>query len=259
MINIALDIETVPGQDADLFDTYLQRQMAIFKPPSTLTMKQALHDLNIDYKENTLGDKAKVLDHWTECFREKKSKELADKEWRKTALDGFHGEVISIAAICDQELYSDYRTLKGATTENKLVDNFFQWVRSKCTLKAHRATPFFIGHNILFDTLFLYRRSVKLQVYRGFELPFNNGIHNRHFFCNSQAVCLRGDRISQNELAKACGIELKPNDIDGSKVWDFVLRGEEKRVNEYNEYDVNTVVKIYNRLTEDRENLWHRE
>lgn len=259
MINIALDIETVPGQDPNLFDTYLQRQIAVFKPPSSLTMKQALIDLNIDPKHNTLGVKSSVIEHWVECFRESKSKELADKEWRKTALNGFYGEVISIAAICDQELYSDYRELKGPISEETLISNFFKWVRHKCKLKAHQATPYFIGHNILFDILFLYRRAVKLHLYRGFELPFFNGIHNRHFFCNSQAVCLRGDRISQNDLAKACGIELKPGDIDGSKVWDFVLRGDEKRVNEYNEYDVNTVVKIYNRLTEDRENLWHAE
>ena len=55
-------------------------------------------------------------------------------------------------------------------------------------------------------------------------------------------------RISQDNLAKALGIPGKPDDIDGSKVWDFVKAGKVDRVAEYNTYDVATVVEIHRRI-----------
>ena len=54
--------------------------------------------------------------------------------------------------------------------------------------------------------------------------------------------------MSQNNLCKALGIEGKPGDIDGSKVWDFYKAGKIDRIEEYNRHDVETVEKIYNRI-----------
>lgn len=258
-MKIPLDIETIPGQKAGLYDSYLESALNDFKAPSTLTKSQAALDLGItDAKEIKFISKDELISKWTDRFRVSKAPEVAEYEWRRTALDGGKGEVISIVAICGKERFSYYRRLGAIETETDLITRFFQWVRDQSKLKIHKSTPFFIGHNITFDLKFLLRRAVILGIDPQFNLLFN-GVHDRHYFCNSQAWCGRGEYISQNDLASALGIPPKPDDIDGSKVWDFVKAGNEKRVNKYNEDDVNAVVKIYNKLNFNKDLLWHVE
>ena len=50
-------------------------------------------------------------------------------------------------------------------------------------------------------------------------------------------------------MCKALGIPGKPDDIDGSKVWDFVERGDYERVMQYNILDVDESRQVYKRLT----------
>ena len=57
------------------------------------------------------------------------------------------------------------------------------------------------------------------------------------------------NRISMNDLCLALGIDGKGDDIDGSKVWDFVQQGKIAEVAEYNKADVVRTRAIYNRMT----------
>lgn len=57
------------------------------------------------------------------------------------------------------------------------------------------------------------------------------------------------DRISQDALCQALGIEGKPDGIDGSKVWDFFKEGRIEEIKAYNIDDVLKVRKIYNRIS----------
>jgi predicted PolB exonuclease-like 3'-5' exonuclease len=50
-------------------------------------------------------------------------------------------------------------------------------------------------------------------------------------------------------MCKALGLDGKPGDIDGSKVWDFVEAGKYEEVMTYNKYDVEQGRKVYKRLT----------
>ena len=59
-------------------------------------------------------------------------------------------------------------------------------------------------------------------------------------------------RIKQDTLCKTLGIEGKPGDIDGSKVWDFIKAGDGARVVEYNIDDVEKCRRVYDRLTFNR-------
>ena len=99
-MRIPLDIETVPGQSEGLYDSYLQTALDDFKAPSTLTKVQAAIDLGItDPKEIKSTSKDELVAHWIDCFREIRAPEIAELQWRKTALNGDFGEVISISAL----------------------------------------------------------------------------------------------------------------------------------------------------------------
>ena len=54
--------------------------------------------------------------------------------------------------------------------------------------------------------------------------------------------------MSQDNLCKALGIKGKPDDIDGSKVWDFYKAGKIDEIEDYNRDDVDKVRQIYNRI-----------
>lgn len=50
--------------------------------------------------------------------------------------------------------------------------------------------------------------------------------------------------ISQKEICELFGIQGKPDDIDGSQVYDYWMRGEYEKVAEYNIYDVDRVIDL---------------
>ncbi len=56
-------------------------------------------------------------------------------------------------------------------------------------------------------------------------------------------------RASLDSMCKALGLDGKPGDIDGSKVWDFVEAGKYQEVMDYNKWDVEQGRKVYKRLT----------
>jgi len=168
-----------------------------------------------------------------------------EKEYRKGALDGGVGEVISVAFSIDGEMISYYRELDDEDyTEKLMLTNVFSRILN---MKLSVTDPYFIGHNIKFDLKFLWRRAKVLGLDVGFKLPFR-GRHRTDFFCNAAEWCDYNEYISQDKLAKILGLPGKPDDINGANVWDHVKRGEEARVAEYNVSDVETVIQIHERL-----------
>ena len=86
-----------------------------------------------------------------------------------------------------------------------------------------------------------------LGVQPPFEIDFN-GRHGKAFYDTQIAWAGFKGRMSQDNLCAALGIEGKPGDIDGSKVWGFVKEGKVDRVAEYNRDDVQKNREIYKRL-----------
>ena len=108
--------------------------------------------------------------------------------------------------------------------------------------------PFFIGQYVAgFDLKFLFKRAVILGVEPPFKLPFS-GRHDQHFYDLQQAWEGFGGRASLDSMCKALGIPGKPDDIDGSKVWDFVEAGEYQKVMDYNKLDVEETRAVYRRF-----------
>jgi len=244
-VNVYLDIETIPAQGGEYcYANFLKAELEDFKAPSSLTKKQACDDLGLTGNDAKFTSKDDAISQWEKKFAKEKAPEVAEEKWRKTSFDGGAGEVISIAwAFGDDDILSVSRQL--GQSESDLLDDFFDSVKDNCENKP----PFFVGQFVAgFDLKFLFHRAVVLGVNPTFILPFD-GRHNKDFYCTQIAWAGYGGRMSQDNLCKALGIQGKPDDIDGSKVWDFVNEGKVERVEEYNRDDINKVRQIHKRLT----------
>lgn len=163
-----------------------------------------------------------------------------EKAYRDTSFDGAKGEICSIAWDAGNALTSV--THNGG--ERAMLETFFQALAAQTGGRP----PYFIGQFIAgFDLKFIFHRCIILGINPGFKIPFD-GKHGKDYYCTQAAWAGFNGRMSQDNLCKALGIAGKPDDIDGSKVWDFVKAGNIARVEEYNRYDVETVKEIYNRI-----------
>lgn len=244
-MTIVIDIETVPKQ-GDSYSEFLKEEEENFKAPSSLNKGQAVEDLGGDpnNKEWKFKSKDDVIALWEKKFSKEKAPEVAEEKWRKTALDGSKGEIISIAYRgIDFDVQGIYRKL------DEPEDEFLSVALGRLAEGMNGANPFFAGHNIAaFDLKFIYHRCVINKVKPPFAIPFG-GYHGKDYFDNMIAwTGYRNDRISQVNLAKALGLPGKSSDIDGSKVWDFIRAGKYDEVVEYNKDDVNQAFEIYSRL-----------
>tara|TARA_R110002110_G_scaffold415850_1_gene657993 strand:+ start:23670 stop:24419 length:750 start_codon:yes stop_codon:yes gene_type:complete len=244
-MDVYIDIETIPAQSGlHSYEYYLEAEKQSFKAPSSLTKAKACADLGLTGDDAKFTGKDAAIELWEVKFAEVKAPEVAEDKWRKTSFDGGAGELISIAwAVEDGEIIGVSRELGGS--EKLMLASFFDLLSNE----LGRIKPFFIGQYIGgFDLKFLFHRAVILGVEPPFDLPFD-GRHNKDYYCTQAAWAGYGGRMSQDNLCKALGIEGKPDDIDGSQVWDFVKTGNVKRVAEYNKDDVNKVRQIHKRLT----------
>lgn len=243
-MRLPFDIETIPAQ-GNAFEEFLEAERTNFKAPSSLTKGQVLADFGVTDKDPDWKYKTKdeCVALWEQRFAEIKAPEVAEEKWRKTALDGSQGEIIVIGFALDGEPQSMQRNL--GESEGDLLRNFYDLIASEAT----STKPHLIGHNIAnFDMKFLFHRSVILGVKPSFDIPLS-GQHGRDYFDNMiEWTGYRREFISQDKLARALGMPGKPDDIDGSKVWDFVKDGQVDRVAEYCRDDVNQVIQIYRRL-----------
>lgn len=249
---LGIDIETIPDQREGAFDAYLKDAKENFKAPSGLSKKQALIDMGLDgnRQPQKFWTKDDTISEWVKFFKNTdKVKEVAEDNYRKTSFDGGKGEIISVSygSVEDGIVDVAYRELNNSFTESELILGAFRDIMELCQRRAHETKPFFVGHNIEFDLKFMFKRAVILGIEPPFDLPFW-GRHGSQYYDTMQAWEGFKGTISQNNLARALGIPEKPDDIDGSMVWDFVKRGDAKRVSEYNVYDVETVIDIYNKL-----------
>lgn len=245
MINVYIDIETLPSPDRQ---RYIDDARENFKAPSSLTKSQAGADLGLSGDALKYAPADEVRARWEKEMASVKADEVGDMAWRKTALDGTHGRVFAIG----------YRVAGGETKvlygdpENEaefLCDSFSEVSEAIAdNRRGSVARPaFFIGHNVVFDLKFLFRRAVILGVKPPFELPFQ-GRHGKDFYCTIKAWCEFKEYISLDNLCKALGIKGKDG-FDGSMVYDAWADGQHERIKEYCADDVDKVVALHKKLT----------
>jgi len=221
-MNVFLDIETIPEQPEVLAKAHIARSI---EAPSTMK-------------------KAETIEAWHkgEGKYEGVKEAAIEDAYRKTSFDGAKGEICSIAWRVEGTNVASISRVNAS--EPEMLQAFFEMVNHNCKGRP----PFFIGQYVAgFDLKFLFHRSIINQVNPGFKIPFD-GRHTKDFYCTQAAWAGYNGRMSQDNLCKALGIEGKPDDIDGSKVWDFYKAGKIDRIEEYNRHDVETVIEIYNRI-----------
>lgn len=227
-MNVFIDIETIPAQPEA--ETKAEIAKTIEAPAQ---MKKAE---TIAEWHNGEGKYAGVKDA------------AIEEAYRKTALDGAKGEIISVSYSDGKDILVTARELGDSEyNEKQLLKSVFNHIETICDNHGSKVEPYFIGHNISWDLKFLWHRAVILGVKPPFKLPFG-GRHKSDYYDNMQAWAGYNQRISQDNLCKALGLDGKRDEVTGSNVWDFVKAGEVEKVAEYNKHDVEDVIKIYNRI-----------
>ncbi len=244
---ISFDLETIPDQTQGAMEKFIEDSVNNFKAPADMSKKRACEELEVDAQgpEFKFLTKAECIQRWEEHFAPIKAEAVGEENWRKTSFDGGRGQIFSFAFMHEHQMFS-----YGSMDEEAVLRTFTQSV-SKCLKRTDNqvSKPYFIGHNISgFDLRFLVRRLIILGINPGFEIP-HLGRHGQHYFDTMIEWCGTRDKIKQDVLCKALGIKGKPDDIDGSKVWDFVRDGNGDRVVEYNEDDAMKVQMMHDRMT----------
>jgi hypothetical protein len=241
-MNVFLDIETVPCADKTPF---LEEARTNFKAPSGMTKAQAGADLGLSADEIKFTSAGDLTARWEKEMAEQKAPEVADAAWRKTALDGTKGRVLSIAWRLDNG--ANGLSINNPDDERETLQSFIDGLTDALTTHGNGRPPFFIGHNITFDLKFLFRRCVILGIRPPFPLPFH-GRHDKDYFCTMEHWCGYGERISLANLCAALNIE-SDNDIDGSMICDMWLAGRYAEIAAYNMDDVKLSQHVYRALT----------
>ena len=238
-----IDIETIPDQREGAKERFIKESVENFKAPSTMSKTQAVAELGISAADAKYMAKDVAIANWENHFAPIKAEQVGIDNWRKTSFDGAQGELFSVAwAVGDGEVDGGYRRLD----ESESV--FLRMVFESIKQEVGNHSPFFIGQYVAgFDLKFLFKRAVILGVEPPFKLPFY-GRHDQHFYDLQQAWEGFNGKCSLDTMCKALGIPGKPDDIDGSQVWDYVEAGEYEKVMEYNKYDVEQTRKVYKRF-----------
>lgn len=217
--NIYFDIETIPTQ-SDNLKNYIINNLT---PPA-------------NYK------KTESISAWIE--------ENKEPAYRKTALNGGFGQIVCIGyAINDSDVKTIYFD-NWAESEKEILETFFNDLKN-CYTPSADIIPNFIGHNIEnFDLRFIYKRAIVLGIKPPSFLPLNSKSYNNMYIFDTMTEW-EGKRgfVSLNEVCVSLGLPTKGDEIDGSKVWDFVQSGKIKLVAEYCASDVEKVRAIHKRFT----------
>jgi predicted PolB exonuclease-like 3'-5' exonuclease len=235
-MNIYFDIETIPAQsERDI--AYLReesdREIAAIKAPS-------------NYK-----DEVKIAEYI--AAKRVEVEASFDDRYRKTSFDGAMGQIVCISAAIDDTPPINIYLSDWKNAEHDVIEQFYELVIQAYDPSRHQR-PTFIGHNIIgFDLRFLFQRSVMLNIKPPMIIPFKSKPWDDAVFDTMTAWAGVGNRVSLAKLCKVFDLDAKGteigDEIDGSKVWDFVRDGRIADVAKYCGGDVERTRAIHKRLT----------
>jgi 3'-5' exonuclease len=177
----------------------------------------------------------------------------SEEEFRRLALDGDYGRVLTVGIIVERDREIIHQGLFGRERQNMLfhldeartLRGFWKLMR-----EFNPSRDLVIGHNVFFDLLFLYKRSIIQRVRPSVELSFAR--YRSQPIYDTMQMWNRWDYrkyITLDKLAKILGLESsKQQGIDGSKVYEHWCAGCHTEIAEYCMRDVRLVRDIYYRM-----------
>lgn len=178
----------------------------------------------------------------------------SEEEFRRLALDGDFGRVLTIGLIAEHDGEVTHRGLLGRERqtmmfhldEARTLRGFWKILRG-----FNVSRDVVVGHNLFdFDLPFLYKRSVIQRVRPSVELSFaryrSQPIYDTMHQWNKWSP---RKFVSLDRLAKVLGLESsKGQGIDGSRVYDKFCAGCHAEIADYCMRDVELVRRIYYRM-----------
>lgn len=163
-----------------------------------------------------------------------------DYLYRLTAISGDFGRIFCIGYAFDDQTIE---IISGA--EEEILEKWWQ---------VANMADLFVGHNIMdFDLRFIFKRSIVHKIKpaaKHLNLSFARYKSYPIFDTMREWEKWSSSYVSLDTLAKSLGLQSsKTNDIDGSKVYDFYLKGKYQTIFDYCKRDVELTRKIYKRMT----------
>jgi hypothetical protein len=267
-MKLPVDIETIPVQSAgereEINERYLAHhkpraealrgEIAALKPPANLKDPAKI----ADWEANTKPIKAAALEQ--EALGEIAMAEVkAIEDWKRTSFDGALGQIVVIGyALGDgtpAAIYHDSKNepVTSLGAEARTIRAFFDILGTKIPEKE-RAGILVVGHNVAdFDLRFIWQRAVIHGIRPPHWMPWQAKPWGDHVFDTMVAWAGTKNRVSLDKLCRVLGIASKGSEIgdeiDGSKVWEFVQAGRIAEVATYCCGDVARAREIHQRMT----------
>ena len=147
-------------------------------------------------------------------------------------------------------LYSDNYT----KDEPKIIRAFHEAVNARMNLKPG-ASVRVVGHNVLdFDMRFIRQRSILLGIRLTPFIRWGAREWDDGYVYDTSFQWAGRDGVKLAKLCEVMGIagkgeEIGGEEIDGSKVWEFIQRGEIAKVAKYCGGDVHRTREIFKQMT----------
>lgn len=178
----------------------------------------------------------------------------SDEEFRRLALDGDYGRILTIGLIMEHDdrvihrglLGRERQTMMFHLDEARTLHAFWKLLKG-----FNPRRDIMVGHNLFdFDLPFLYKRSVIQRVRPTVELSFAR-YRSQPIFDTMHQWNKWSPRkyVSLDRLAKVLGLESsKGQGIDGGRVYDKFCAGCHQEIADYCMRDVDLVRAIYYRM-----------
>ena len=224
-MKLYIDIETIPTRNQAVIDAIRNS----IKHPGNISKQETIDKWYAENKEA--------------CF---------DAAYRKTALDGLYGEIISIAYALDD---SDPCVLHRVSGESEadLLKAFFEDISIITDSRNQRGViTQWIGHYITgFDLRFIWQRCVINRIIPSVKIPYDakpwdDAVFDTKIEWTGASSSYSGAG-SMKALAPVFG--LHKNDIDGSMVYDMWIAEKYDEIAEYNKRDVIDCRILHKRMT----------
>lgn len=213
MINVYLDLETIPCQDPD----YRQKVREGLKAPGNIKKPESIAQWMAENADSAV-----------------------DEAVAKTSFDPAHGHICTIGFAMDD---GEPVALHAETVDQEagILQSFFDAMPSMGLVCI-------IGHNVAaFDLRFVLCRAVVLGIPIPRVIPRDIKPWSENIFDTMTAWAGARGTIGQDRLAGALGMEGK-GDFDGSMVAAAWASGEHERIADYCKRDVVTVRNIHQRF-----------